>query len=188
MNGSKSLMRTRTETARHPFLSCLVSPSELRLPSGNSVSVPTCRYRLKLWRGKPIADTYGRKPVLDFHGKAVFAEIAIVRILQMAGWDGVWVDTYSRGKFRQSMPPHECALPSHAQDLYDRICLANGKRIGGCFDVFAWKGPKYLFVESKWHDSIGKKQIEWFEVALNSGVPLRSFLIFQWSIDENEKG
>jgi hypothetical protein len=124
-----------------------VSPVELTLPSSKSVAIPRCGYMFSPWRGTPILDTYGRKAVLDWNGKPVFAELAILGVLERAGWDGVWVDTYRR-KFRRSMPPECCKLPSHAQELYVHICRANGGKASGCFDVFAWKDRDYLFVES----------------------------------------
>src|SRR6516225_10981891 len=109
-----------------------ISPVEIRLPNGKSVAIPRCSYLFTLWRGTPIRDTYGGKAVLNSEGKPVFAELAILRVLEKAGWDGVWVDTYRR-KFRRSMPSESCELPSHALELYERICRANGRRTSGCF-------------------------------------------------------
>jgi len=168
----------------HPFLQSLISPQEVKPLSGESVLIPRCEYRLKPWRGTPVANTYGGKAVLSVGGKPAFAEIAILRILRDAGWDGVWVDTY-RKRFRQDFAPHHCgALPSHAQDLYDRICQANDGKISGWFDVFAWKRRRFLFVESKRRgkDFIRRSQIEWIEATLASGVPLESLLIFEWHL------
>jgi hypothetical protein len=121
---------------------------------------------------------------LEFNGKPVFAELAILGTLQKAGWDGVWIDTYRR-KFRRTLPPDSCELPQHAQELYDRIREAHGGKGSGCFDVFAWKEPDYLFVESKRQsrDSIRKTQKAWVEAALCSGVPLDSLLICQWELE-----
>src|ERR1700735_4341635 len=91
-------------TQMNPFASSLIAPLTLRLPSGDLIDVPRCTYSFTLWRGKPIADTYGKKPVLHFLGKPVFAELAILGTLRKAGWDGVWVDTFRR-KFRQALLP-----------------------------------------------------------------------------------
>lgn len=168
----------------NPFTLRMCEPQELELPSGRIVAIPKCNYIFDLWRGKRPTDTYKTKPVLDFDGEAVFAELAILRILQESGWDGVWVDTYSHGKFRKSFDPHCCDLPSHAQKLYDRIRKLNSGKIGGCFDVFAWKRGRYLFVESKRHskDSIRETQKRWVEAALNAHLPLHSLLICEWSL------
>jgi hypothetical protein len=158
-----------------------VAPIELMLSSGQSVSISRCSYLFTQWRGTPILDTYGGKPVLDWDGKPTFAELAILRVLEGVGWDGVWVDTF-RGKFRRTMPPECCKLPSHAQELYDRICGFNGGEGDGCFDVFAWKDGDCLFVESKRksRDSIKKTQKAWVDAALKAGVSLDSLLICEW--------
>jgi hypothetical protein len=167
----------------HPFIQNLVSPQEFRLSSGKTIRVPSSHCVLERWRGKPIRDTYGNKPVLKFRGRPVFAEIAILRMLQRAGWNGVWVDTYRR-RFRQNFSRHLHKLPPHAQELYDRICRLNGDKTAGCFDVFAWKGKNYLFVEAKRRgkDSIRKTQRKWISAALRAGVPLKSLLIYEWSL------
>jgi hypothetical protein len=129
-------------------------------------------------------DTYGGKAVLDSGGKPVFAELAILEVLRKTGWDGVWVDTY-RKKFRRSMPPESCELPSRAEKLYERIRRANGGKTSGCFDVFAWKKGGYLFVESKRKskDSIQKTQKAWVEAALASGIGIDSLLICEWDLE-----
>jgi hypothetical protein len=160
-----------------------ISPIELTLPSGKSVAVPRCSYLFTLWRGRPILRTHGPKAVLDSEGEPVYAELAILRVLERAGWDGVWVDTWRR-KFRRSMPPDHCELPRGPQELYRRICQANGGEISGCFDVFAWKATSFLFVESKRksQDSIKPTQIAWVEAALDCGVPLDSLLVCEWDL------
>jgi protein-S-isoprenylcysteine O-methyltransferase Ste14 len=160
-----------------------VPPVELTLPSGKSVAIPRCSYLFSEWRGAPILDTYGGKALLNSDGKPVFAELAILGVLERAGWDGVWVDTYRR-KFRRSMPPESSKLPPHALELYERICRANGGKASGCFDVFAWKDGEYVFVESKRKskDSIQRTQKAWVEAALATGIELGSLLICEWDL------
>ena len=174
-------MRRVLRPFSHPFVPYLVSSETITLPSGKCVLVPKCSYRFSPWRGKPIADTFGGKAVLSFRGRPVFAELAILRVLQNTGWDGVWVDTFRR-KFRRFLPPHKCQLPSDAQKVYEQICAANDGKMSGCFDVFAWRGKKLLFVESKrkGRDSIRPSQIRWLEAALKSGIPLKAFLVCEW--------
>jgi hypothetical protein len=83
------------------------------------------------------------------------------------------------------MPPECCKLPSHAQEVYDRIRRANGGKASGCFDVLAWKGGDYLFVASKRKskDSIQKTQKAWIAAALAAGIPLDSLLICEWDLE-----
>jgi hypothetical protein len=180
------LSKTRTRLSLtgkgdHPFVSRLISAHAITLPRGMSLLVPMCRCRFDIWQGKSIPDTYGGKAVLKFGNEPVFAELAILRILQEAGWEGVWVDTF-RGKFRKCMPPDSCQLPPHAKKVYNRVCRSNNGKTSGCFDVFAWKGKRYLFVESKRRgkDAIRRTQIEWICAALNTGILLSSLLICEW--------
>jgi hypothetical protein len=156
---------------------------ELTLPSGRLVSIPTYFHHFKRWQGTPIADSFGNKPVLDCNNAPLFAELAILRLLQASGWQGVWIDTFRR-RFLQALPPDSCVLPKDAQSLLDRVNQGR-KWPPGCFDVFAWKDDQLLFVEAKWkgHDSFRDNGKAWLESALNSGLSLESFLVFEWSID-----
>ena len=70
---------------------------EFTLISGCSVLVPKANpCSFSSWSGPPIADSSCGKPVLEFKGKPLFAELAILRILETDGWNGVWVDSYRR--------------------------------------------------------------------------------------------
>jgi len=164
-----------------------VNHSSARYDIGErQVSIPLCFHRFEPWPGSPIGYTYGGKTVLDANGERVFAELAILRLVQESGWEGVWIDTFSK-RLRQFMPPHSLDhLPPHAQSFLDR---ANAGREwpAGCPDVFAWNEGRYLFAEAKWKnkDRIGKKQKAWVESALDSGVPLECLQIFQWDIADS---
>lgn len=168
----------------HPFVALLISPQAIVLPSGGSVNMARFEYRFRLWQGAPISDTFGGKAVLNFNGEPVFAELAILRILEESGWEGVWVDTF-RNRFLRCWPPQSCSISPHAQKLYDRIKQFNGGKRSGCFDLLAWKDNAYLFIESKKfaEDSIRQNQIKWLDAALKSGVPLSSFLICEWKLE-----
>jgi hypothetical protein len=110
-------------------------------------SVKKWTIRFKPWGGAPIADTYGGKAVLDWHGEPVFAELAIVRLCQSDGFDAVWIDTYGK-RFRSSIS-EEYVLPRNAQTLLNKVIVCNDGRRQGCWDVLAWSGEKYIFIESK---------------------------------------
>jgi len=171
----------------NPLAAYSASPITLTLPSNRKISIPACFHNFNRWEGPPIADTYGGKAVIDCDGEPLFAELAILRLIQAKGWDGIWIDTYRR-KFRQHLPPHSCELPAHAQAVLDR---ASGGRKWrpGCFDVFGWKDGRYLFAEAKrkGKDAIRQTQLNWLESALDSGLPLESFVIFEWGILDKEK-
>lgn len=96
----------------NPLQRFLITPSRLLLPSGATLSIPTCFSLFELWQGPRIPDSYGGKAVLDCNGEPLFAELAILRVIQEdPGWDGVWIDTY-RKRFRQFIPPHSATKAS----------------------------------------------------------------------------
>jgi hypothetical protein len=147
-----------------------------------SKATPTFR----LWTGDPIEDTYGNKPILDVDGEPVFAELAILRLFQREGWDGVWVDSY-RQKYRVGYwgKGNEAVLPSEREELLEQVYRKLGNR-KGCWDVYCWKGRETVFAESKrrTRDRIRETQLRWLEAALDVGVPLESFLLVEWSMGE----
>jgi hypothetical protein len=112
----------------------------------------------------------------------VFAELAILRIFQQAGWEGRWIDSY-RGKYRIGYWGKNVTkeLPAQQKTILDLIRDKAGCK-GGCFDVFCWHDGSVIFVESKWkrHDRIRQTQKRWLETALNIGFSLDSFLIVEW--------
>lgn len=123
------------------------------LPSGLKATLPVCRIFFKKWAGKSPKFDFGKKPFIDYRGKPVFAELAILKLFINAGWDGVWVETYGGKNFLQDMPndwklaKHRVSIPKDKEDLLNKI-WKTGKTIA-CFDVLAWKDNHVLFIESK---------------------------------------
>src|SRR5262245_55514251 len=150
---------------QYPMLLEPKSKQEFLLPSGKKMLIAKATPVFPKWMGSPIEDTYGGKPVLNFNGEPVFAELAILRIFQADAWDGVWIDTFKH-KYRTQYWPdtNEIALPGTQQEILRRLA----ERIGtmeGCWDVFCWKGDNVIFVESKRksRDSIRQTQVRWLE-------------------------
>lgn len=166
---------------KSPLIAYSALPTKLLIPSQGIIFVPTCLHCFKPWQGVPISDTYGGKAVLDWNGEPLFAELAILRMVQSSGWQGVWIDTYRR-KFRQHLPPAYCDLPLDAQDFLDRANKGE-KWNSGCPDVFAWNDGEYLLIEAKrkGKDLVRNSQIHWLESALTT-VPVESFLLFEWTV------
>jgi hypothetical protein len=129
-------------------------------------------------------DTYGNKPILEFNGEMMFAELAILRIFEQAGWEGRWVDSFGN-KYRIGYwgKDVEKDLPDEQRARLNSIRA----KAPGCFDVFCWRDGLTLFVESKWeaHDAIRETQRRWLEAALDLGIPVKSFLIVEWSFDRS---
>ena len=160
------------------------STEKIVLPSGRTAHIPKCETSFKPWRGKPIKDTFGNKALLTFTGKRLFAELVALRMLEQEGWHGVWVDSYFR-KYRTGIPEltEPTSLPRRQEALLEKIRQKAGCR-GGCFDVFAWRGKKYRFVELKRRgkDRIRPTQKRWLEAARHCGLKSSNFLIVEWDI------
>jgi hypothetical protein len=152
------------------------------LTSGGYVGLAKATPEFSLWTGPAPADAYVAtgKPVIELGGEPLFAELAILRTLHADGWDGVWVDTL-RDQFLTGMG-QTANVPTDQLALLDRIHARTGDR-SGCFDVFAWKDDRVLFVEAKRarRDRFRASQTRWLSAALEEGLPLDSFLIVEWS-------
>lgn len=161
------------------------SAESFSLANGKVVQIPKTTPQFRRWAGDVPGDTYGGKPVIDCDGSPVFAELAILRLLESEGWEGVWVDTY-RNKFRRGywdVPPLG-ALPADQAVILERILTHRGTGRSGTWDIFAWRGDEVLFVESKraGKDAIRPSQVTWLASALAQGHPKDAFLVVEWSL------
>ena len=170
------------------FPDLLKPQSTLVHPSIRDVHVPKATALFQKWTGELPEDTFNHKPVLNYCGEMVFAELAILRCFQQEGWDGRWIDNFGKTKYRIGYWGNTSEvikdLPAKQKALLDRIQKANAECKGGCFDVFCWRDGNVVFAESKWkgNDQIRPNQARWLEAALSIGIPLDSFLIVEWSL------
>jgi hypothetical protein len=159
---------------------------KIKLPARWFVEIQKANPVFKPWTGETVGDTYGNKMVLNFYGKPEFAELGILRLMEHSGWEGVWVDTY-RNKFRTRFWPKDAVqLPPKQAEIFNRIREKAGSK-DGCFDVFCWKGERFIFIEAKRRnkDRIQETQKRWLQAAnLKCGIPFTSFLIVEWSVPE----
>src|SRR3990167_3090717 len=154
------------------------------LPSDGQVLVRKYFLEFKEWQGTPIPNTYNGKAVIDWSGEPVFAELAVLRLFQSHGWDGVWVDSYRR-KYRIGLPnvAEPVELQQKQKELIESIRTKTG-RFGGCWDVFVWKGNAILFLELKRQkkDAVQSTQVEWLEASLSHGLKPENFTLIEWDI------
>src|SRR4030042_6004539 len=145
------------------------------LPSGKSVEVKKYFLTFQRWHGKPIANTYGGKAVIDFNDEPVFAEIAVLKLFQQNGWGGVWVDKKLYRVGILGVPTIH--LPDDKQKVLDQI-RSSMPSFGGCWDLFLWNGDRVLFVELKKskEDRIRNSQRQWLEATLKSGQLPSNFI------------
>lgn len=181
-----------------------LEPDREELIPGLEVTVPSINLVFKRWRGKPIRDDFGGKPVVDYEGRPMFAEIAIVQMAVKAGWSAFWQQAYP---LRQSGPYYyadwreDAARKDQAttssldssfhQDLQARIARYNSNSYRGCWDIIAWNGEgRTLYIESKQFktDSIRDSQVRWFSACLSAGLKKReNFLVVQWRFDDSAR-
>lgn len=159
----------------------------VRLPSGRGVVLAKARLGLPLWRGEPVYSFRG-KPVLDLDGEPVYAELAILRLLERAGWRGAWVNAYRR-EFRTGLPNRTAPIgfaSGPASALVHRLIHERGSFVG-CPDVaVADKRGAVLLVEAmRWGEGSGRlaaERLAWIAAALDHDVPTACFLVVEWSV------
>ena len=158
--------------------------------------------RLPQWQGAPFVDDFGKKSaaMVELDGEHLFAELAILRLLEKDGWSGRWVSTQGAGtevwkyltewkdlpRDEQKTRPIEESEP---RQLLARIASFNKpRRYKGCWNVFAWRGAEFAFIEckraaSRTNDVVNKLQEDWMRSALFIGdrrISERSFCFVQW--------
>ena len=143
--------------------------------------------KLQIWTGIEIMDSYGNKPVLDYNGNPLFAELLALRIFKEKGFNGVWADTFSR-TFRTELPEKKepkIILPNFVQSELNKI-NPDGK-LNGTWDLILWKNKELRFVElkRKGKDKIRPTQIDFLERALKTGIPIENFEIYEWTESKN---
>jgi hypothetical protein len=162
-------------------------PTTVLLPSSaRSVAVPTVLRRETRWAGEVPSSfrVVPNKPALVFGDRFLYPEFILLRLLEQAGWSGVWVKNWHGRAFWTDINTPVEMPPAQAR-LFVTIEKSTGNQRGGCWDIIAWRGGETLFIESKQrsNDRVRSAQASWLEHALENGVPLSSFLIAEYVID-----
>jgi hypothetical protein len=136
------------------------------------------------WDGAPIPNTYNGKAVVDWNGEPLFAELAVLRLFELHGWSGVWVDSY-RKKYRVGLPDvvEPVEIPEEKMKLLDDLREKTG-RYGGCWDILVWKDDGLLFIELKRDkkDRIQDSQKLWLEASIAHGLTANNFALVEWGV------
>ena len=163
------------------------------LPSGKRVSLPLYNIVFEKWTGELPDFDYGNKPFVNYENKPVFAELAILKLFNASGWDGVWVETYGGTHFLESMPndwklkKNHISIPKDKEDFLKSIWTAG--KTTACFDVMVWKDNHIIFCESKHKgkDKLTNAQTKFIEGALSCGVKEEALLILEWDYNDEPK-
>ena len=164
------------------------SPVEVALPaSGRTVAIRSyVRDEVRAATEIPRCPTCWapNKPALAFEGTTTWAEFVIVRLLERAGWDARWVRNWTGGRQFCVDVDLQRALPPGPAEAFAAIhARAPQLRGAGTWDVFAWSGDDYLFLESKQHrssDRLNANQVAWLEAAIDAGFGADQFAIVEY--------
>jgi hypothetical protein len=156
--------------------------------------------RFPQWRGAAFADDLGKKgaAMIDLDGEHLFAELAILRLLERDGWEGRWIHSTSSGEiskyiteWRDVPRQEQRSRPIQHDDaraLLYGIADRSGNRYGGCWSVFAWRGDSYAFFEAKRQSAKDREKLKpaveaWVRAALSlreQTMAPRDFVYVQW--------
>lgn len=182
-------------------------PAALKPAEHLAVTHGDAHYRIPLFRTTFTAasniegiHSFGGKDLLLVDGRPQFAEVAILRLFQAAGWQGRWLETYGHGKRTPGLwnawhpdgpraQEHLSIEEAWVNERLHAIAMANGGTFSGCWDVVAWTrtaaGDDWLvFAESKKQkkDRMRSTQLRWMEAALKCGMRVEDFLVVEWSL------
>ncbi|WP_148699345.1 hypothetical protein [Candidatus Nitrososphaera evergladensis] len=92
--------------ALYPLFPKGLEPDHEQVILGLEVSVPAISIIFNRWKGKPIKDDMAGKPIVEYDGRPIFAELAIVQMAVRSrgggeGWSALWQEAYP---IRQSGP------------------------------------------------------------------------------------
>lgn len=166
-------------------------PTLVSLPGqAQPIAVPTILRHENRWRGELPAShrAVPNKPAIDYQGKPLYPEFVWLRLLERAGWTGVWAKNW-RGRAFWADINVSLELPTAQTDLFEQIESLTGNTRGGCWDIFAWRGDDVLFVESKQSrtDRVTAAQAVWLEKSLALGLGISSFLIAEYTVPKTSK-
>ncbi|HET7229526.1 MAG TPA: hypothetical protein VFJ16_05955 [Longimicrobium sp.] len=191
-------------------LAPLVERADLRIPLKTPIHLPTGRIvsdvagvfmRLPRWTGARFVDDFAKKAagMVELDGEHLFAELAVLRLLEKDGWTGRWVNTWSgkgevwkyltewRDVPRQEQRNRVLEDPEPRQLLARVATMNRPARYAGCWDVFAWRGNEFAFFQCKKGSakpgSLSTDQEDWLRSALYVGderLTVPSFCVVQW--------
>lgn len=172
----------------------LIDAMHFELASG-AVNVTVCRTQFTAYNGPDTTHTFGGKDLLLVDGRPQFAEVAILRHFQAAGWLGRWLETYPYRKHPRlwlEWKPGGSRAQEHVpiqeawvNEKLQAIAQANGGYFSGCWDVVAWKNNRLVFAESKKRkkDAMRGTQLRWLEAALKCGCSVEDFVVVEWGFE-----
>lgn len=159
-----------------------------------SVFIPKSSLAFNRWKGIPLKERFGNKPLIDVNGKPMFAELAIMHEFLKNGFEARWIETYGKGnmnpifltEWKDESYKNQTHVPienSKILEMLNGIAKENKNSFSGCWDVIAWKNDQLIFAESKHKgkDRIRQTQIDWLAAAFRYGLKPENFLVIEWT-------
>jgi hypothetical protein len=165
-----------------------LEPALVALPiSGALISIPRF-LRIEQRAQDPIPRTpkcwAPNKPALVFDGAVTWAEYVLVRLLEQAGWVGRWIMNWTGGREMCVDVDLPRAMPAGPAKVFDAVHQRVAQLRGaGSWDIFAWSGEEFLFLESKQYrssDRLNANQLVWLEAAIDEGFSSEQFAIVEY--------
>ena len=165
---------------------------ETLIIDGAEITVPKSEIYFNEWHGTSLENTFGDKPQVNFEGRPMFAELAIMNMAINDGWDARWVETYGAAAepyllvdwidAKIGEQPTKPIDEDRVNDRLKSIHELNDNSYSGCWDILAWKDDLILMMESKRRsrDAIHDTQLAWLRAAIKSGHDPRGFLLVEW--------
>ena len=134
-----------------------------------------------------LSRTYTSKPLVYFNNEILFPEIALVNLFKNNNWNAFWIDSFHK-KLWDTMPANNelSEIPMGAFLIFSKLTIEKNIFSQGAWDIFAWYGDDYLFVECKGipsKDKIRKTQLQFFKKSIKNGLKKENFLILEWDYE-----
>ncbi len=155
-----------------------------------------------VWNWANNKEMSNGKPLVDWAGQPMFAELAVVNILRADGWQAYWSECYGGTVFLDQMPrlpqgsksaklrQFGVTIDQRKVELIERIRKNCDAPNYSCLDAIAWKHEHTIFVElknngrgksgRKARDDLTKPQLRFINSAIKMGLTIDHFLIAEW--------
>lgn len=178
-----------------PFFLNAAYSEEFNLPQG-IVEIPKCIVQFQPWKGTPVKETFGGRPILMVNDEPAFVEVAVMTHLCNSGWQVRWLITKGR-KNREPLSlaewkdasyftqQHQPVDDTQVGKVLALVAKANGNTYQGCWDLLAWMNGQLIFVMVKRNnkDFVTTEQYKWLQAALSIGLTEDNFLLVQWDLN-----
>ncbi|WIB64537.1 MULTISPECIES: hypothetical protein [unclassified Curtobacterium] len=158
--------------------------------------VPSVEVAFPKWTGAPIADAYGRKPVVSRRIEPMFVELAVASMATAYGWDARWLDELRHDSHDDRPQMMSCWDPrlgrhdqiqdpvSHAPSraALERIAEQRGSWAGAWSVAAGHEGDVVFYQTVRGRTAPTASQIAWLDAAVAAGMSPDQFVVARWRL------